>query len=187
MEGPVQWRPDFLGQKEQFMFKELTPVIADRPLTIMVTNLAGGKIRVCIVPQAQDKDGIVNGKVGYQAQKEVEKIPDAAVKALTTPLALTGTAEELDAELPEKLTTYAEAHQRLQHGLEQATAEITEAVKLIGERNKSKGKLKTPAPTNNAVAEGKREKPESSGVAQSATLPLAWCAPPRKDPAQDAD
>lgn len=97
------------------MFKELMPVIADRPLTIMVTNLTGGKIRVCVMPQAQDKDGKVNGKVGYQAQKEVEKIPDAAVKALTTPPALTGTAEELDAELPEKLTTYAEAHQRLQH------------------------------------------------------------------------
>jgi hypothetical protein len=38
------------------MFKELMPVITDRPLTITVAALADGKIRVCIVPQAQDKD-----------------------------------------------------------------------------------------------------------------------------------
>ncbi|HEY6770274.1 MAG TPA: hypothetical protein VI386_36490, partial [Candidatus Sulfotelmatobacter sp.] len=77
------------------MFKELMPVIADRPLTITVAALADGKIRVCVVPQSQDKDGMVNDKLGYQ--KEVAKIPDASIKALTTALALTGTPEELDA------------------------------------------------------------------------------------------
>ena len=71
------------------MFRELMPVIADRPLTITVAALADGKIRVCVVPQAQDKDGKINDKVGYQ--KEVTKLPDASIKALNTPLALTGT------------------------------------------------------------------------------------------------
>jgi PRTRC genetic system protein E len=170
------------------MFKELMPVIADRPLTIMVTSLVGGKIRVCVVPQAQDKDGKVNSKVGYQAEKEVAKIPDTAIKALTTPLALTGTAEELDAELPEKLTAYAETHQQLQHGIEQASAEISEALKVIEERNKSKSKPKTPAPATKDAAEAKREKPAvSSDATQNNTLPLAWCAPPKHNTAPESD
>lgn len=169
------------------MFKELMPVIADRPLTIMVTSLAGGKIRVCVVPQAQDRDGKVNSKVGYQAEKEVAKIPEAAVKALTTPLALTGTAEELDAELSQKLTTYAESHLQLQHGIEQASAEITEALKLIEDRNKSKSKPKTPAPANSGAVEAKQDKPETSRIAQSDTLPLAWCAPPKHNTAPESD
>src|SRR6266496_4293514 len=95
----------------EFMFKELMPVIADRPLTITIAALAEGKIRVCVILQSQEKDGKINDKVGYQ--KEVVKIPEPSIKALTTPLALTGTAEELDAQLAEKLTSYVGAHAQL--------------------------------------------------------------------------
>jgi PRTRC genetic system protein E len=151
------------------MFRELMPVIADRPLTITVAALADGKIRVCVVPQAQDKDGKINDKVGYQ--KEVTKLPDASIKALTTPLALTGTPEELDAELCEKLTSYAGSHAQLQHGIAQATQEITDALKAIEERNKTKSKSKTAAPA-------KKEDTEQKGEQSPAdTLPLHWLAP----------
>jgi PRTRC genetic system protein E len=154
------------------MFKELMPVIADRPLTITIAGLADGKIRVCVVPQVQDKDGKVNDKVGYQ--KEVTKIPDESIKALTTPLALTGTPEELDAELCERLTTYAGSHAQLQHGIAQATQEITDALKAIEERNKDKSKSKTVSPAKKADKEQKAEQP----TAPEATLPLHWLAPP---------
>ena len=154
------------------MFKELMPVIADRPLTITVAALADGKIRVCVVPQSQDRDGKINDKVGYQ--KEVAKIPDASIKALTTPLALTGTPEELDAELCEKLTRYAGSHAQLQHGIAQATQEITDALKAIEERNKDKSKSKTVPPAKKADKEQKAEQPP----APEATLPLHWLAPP---------
>jgi len=158
------------------MFKELMPVIADRPLTITVAALADGKIRVCVVPQSQDRDGKINDKVGYQ--KEVTKIPDASIKALTTPLALTGTAEELDAELAEKLTSYAGAHAQLQHGISQATEEIAEALKAIEERNKTKSKPKSkidPPAQKDAKDEKQQRKKESAEPA--ATLPLHWLAP----------
>jgi len=155
------------------VFTELMPVIQDRPLTITVAAVAGGKIKVCVVPQSQDKDGKVNSKIGYQAEKEVKKVPESAIKALTTPLALTGTPEELDAGLAEQLTTYAAAHEQLQHVIVQATQEIADAVKAIEERNKTKSKSKAeksaPAPTG--------ERKEAPAATQSETLPLAWCAP----------
>src|SRR6267378_2338500 len=126
------------------MFTELLPVIADRPLTITVAGLAGGKVRVCVIPQSQEKDGAINGKVTHP--KEVAKIPDASIKALTTPLVLTGTAEELDADLAKALTTYVSSHEQLQHGIAQATQEITDALRAIEERSKTqniKSKQKT--------------------------------------------
>src|SRR5579864_7015861 len=144
------------------------PVIQDRPLTITVAAVAGGKIKVCVVPQSQDKDGKVNSKIGYQAEKEVKKVPESSIKALTTPLALTGTPEELDAGLCEKLTTYAGAHAHLQHGIAQAAQEIADALKAIEDRNKAKSKPKT-APT--AKKDDKEQKVEQP-PAPAATLPL---------------
>jgi PRTRC genetic system protein E len=153
------------------MFKELMPVIADRPLTITVAALTDGKVRVCVIPQSQEKDDKINGKVGYH--KEVTKIPESSIKALTTPLALTGSPEELDAELPEKLTAYAGSHAQLQHGIAQATQEITDALKAIEERDKAKSKSKTGPSAKKADKEQKAEQPP----APEATLPLHWLAP----------
>jgi PRTRC genetic system protein E len=156
------------------MFKELMPVIADRPLTITVAALAEGKIRVCVIPQSQEKDGKINDKVGYQ--KEVPKIPEPSIKALATPLALTGSPEELDAELAEKVTSYAGAHVQLQHGIAQATEEITEALKAIEERNKAKSKSKTVPPAKKDAKDEKQQN-KAESVKPEATLPLHWLAP----------
>jgi PRTRC genetic system protein E len=101
------------------------------------------------------------------------------VKALSTPLALEGTAEELDAQLPQQLISYAEAHVKLQHGIADATQRINAALNEIEEREKSnsKGKAKTaPAPANKKDAEQKNEKNDEKPAVE-ATLPLDWCAP----------
>ena len=60
------------------MFKELAPVLRDRAVLLTVTLLHEDQIRVNIVPK---------------------KLKDGDNDALTTPLSVTGTAEELDAEL----------------------------------------------------------------------------------------
>lgn len=159
------------------MFQELMPILADRALTITVAAIAGGKLKVCVIPQSLDKDGKVNEKIGYQAQKEVVKIPESAIKALTTPLALTGTPEELDAELPGKLATYVAAHTQLQHGIEQATREITDAVKALDERNKSKAKAKAVPPSYTGKDEDRQDEKSDPPAAVNETLPLAWCTP----------
>src|SRR6267143_53301 len=83
------------------MFTELMPMIEQRPLTITVAVLNGGRrIRVNVVPQTLEKDGKVNDKIH---KDKIAEVPDEVIKALTTPLSLTGTAEEIDAELAQAL------------------------------------------------------------------------------------
>jgi PRTRC genetic system protein E len=159
------------------MFRELMPVIEHRPLTITVVLLPDGKIRACVIPQSLESDGKVNDKV--QHVKEVAKIPDSAIKALTTPLAVTGTAEELDAGLAQQLATFAQAHVQLQNGIGQATHEMTEALKAIQDRDKSKTKAKAktaPESKNQNKNDGTRKDEPSSG--QPSLLPVHWLASP---------
>ena len=60
------------------MFKELAPYLRQRAVLLTVTHLENDEIRVNIVPQ---------------------KLKDGENAALTTPLTVTGTAEELDRDL----------------------------------------------------------------------------------------
>ena len=125
------------------MFTELMPLIEQRPLTITVAVLNGGRqIRVNAVPQTLEKDGKVNDKIH---KDKIAEVPDEAIKALTTPLSLTGTAEEIDAELAQALREFAESHVQLQKTVNQAKEQIAEAVKVIEERDKNKAKSKTVA------------------------------------------
>jgi PRTRC genetic system protein E len=128
------------------MFAELMPLIEQRPLTITVAVLRGSRqIRVNVVPQTLEKDGKVNDKIGYSSKDRIAKVPDEAINALTTPLSLTGTAEEIDAELAQALREFAESHVQLQKTVDQAKEQIAEAVKAIEERDKNKVKSKTAA------------------------------------------
>jgi PRTRC genetic system protein E len=163
------------------MFKELRTLINARPLTLTVVALSGDRIRVCVIPQSLEGDKKLNDKSGHH--KEVAKIPDAAIEALITPLCLEGTAEELDAEMAEKLTKFSEAHGVLRGALDHAQEQIAQAVQAIEDRNKTKSKAKQgPAAakdskaTHDKVTNGK----ESDGkeTRQSDTLPLEWIAPP---------
>ncbi len=127
------------------MFTELMPLIEQRPVTITVAVLKSRQIRVNVVPMSLEKDSHVNDKIGYSAKDKVAKVPDEAIKALTTPLSLTGTAEEIDAELAQALREFAESHVQLQKAVNQAKEQIAEAVKVIEERDKNKAKSKTVA------------------------------------------
>jgi hypothetical protein len=73
------------------MFRELMPLIENRPLSITVAALSAGRIRVNVVPQVLEKDSKVNDKVGYSHKDKIAKVPESAINALTTPLSLTGT------------------------------------------------------------------------------------------------
>ena len=158
------------------MFKELMPIIEDRPLTITVVHVRDGRIKLCVVPHSQEKDGEINKKVGYR--KEVPKLSDKALKALSTPLAIEGTAEELDAELPQQLASYSEIHVKLQHGIADATQRINAALNEIEEREKSKSKDKTaPATATKKDADQKKTEKSEEKPAAEKTLPLDWCAP----------
>jgi PRTRC genetic system protein E len=146
--------------KGECMFTELMPLIEQRPLTITVAVLNGSRqIRVNVVPQSLEKDGKVNDKIGCSSKDKIAKVPEEAIKALTTPLSLTGSAEEIDAELAQALREFADSHVQLQKTVDQAKEQIAEAVKAIEGREKNKPKVKT---TAQPTAAGEDTKVEAS-------------------------
>jgi PRTRC genetic system protein E len=157
------------------MFKELKELIRNRPLTITVVSLNDDRIRVNVIPHVVPKDTDVNGKIKHSHKNEVAEVPDSALKALSTPLSLTGTPDEIDAALPKALSDFAEVHGQLQQTLDKARNEISEAVKAIDEREKNKAKSKSSAGGKNPDKDANSKsdkKPDDAGL-----LPL-WCKPP---------
>lgn len=149
------------------MFTELKKLIAKRSLTITVAVLDNEQIRVNVVPHARPEDKKVNEQISYSHKNEVASVPAEAIKALTTPISITGTAEEVDEKLPGILLQYVDSHVQLQNSFNRASNEIAEAVKAIDERNKAKAKEKS------AKKDDKPQKEEPKPKADD-TLPLWW-------------
>jgi PRTRC genetic system protein E len=140
------------------MFIELMPLIENRPLTITVSALSEGRIRVNVVPQALAQDNRVNEKIGYANKDKIAQIPEPAIHALTTPLSLTGKPEEIDAELAKQLKAFVDSHLELQQSVDQAKQQIAEAVKAIEERDKARSKSKTvPAKADDRPSDSKSQ------------------------------
>jgi PRTRC genetic system protein E len=149
------------------VFTELKKLIAKRSLTITVAVLDDEQIRVNVVPHARLADSKVNEQIKYSNKSEVASVPEEAIKALTTPISITGTAEGIDAKFPAILCEYVESHVQLQETLDRASSEIAEAVKAIDERNKSKANAKT-------VKKEEKSKSEEPKPKADETLPLWW-------------
>jgi PRTRC genetic system protein E len=101
------------------MFKELAPYLRQRAVLLTVTHLEDEQIRVNIVPQ---------------------KLKDGENAALTTPLTVTGTADELDQELPATVVNFVTAHLELKNTLDRAKAEMDAAAKAAQTEARSKSK-----------------------------------------------
>jgi PRTRC genetic system protein E len=101
------------------MFKELAPVLRDRAVLLTVTLVDADQIRVNIVPK---------------------KLKDGDNDALTTPLSVTGTAEELDAELSKTIVGFVGAHLQMKNTLEKAKAEMDAASKTAQAEARAKSK-----------------------------------------------
>lgn len=129
------------------MFIELMPLIENRPLTITVAALSEGRIRVNVVPQALAQDKKVNEKIGYANKDKIAQVPESTIHALTTPLSLTGTPVEIDAELTQQLKAFVDSHLKLEQSVDQAKQQIAEAIKAIEERDKARSKSKSTTTT----------------------------------------
>src|SRR5271165_4886609 len=99
------------------MFTELMPLLRKRRLLLTISLVEGDTIRATVVPQ---------------------KTSDTEDNALTTPLAITGTAEELDRELPQQLVEFTGAHLQLQTTLASAKAEMDAAAKAARDEARKK-------------------------------------------------
>jgi PRTRC genetic system protein E len=101
------------------MFKELQPVLRDRAVLLTVTLLDDDQIRVNVVPK---------------------KLKDGDNDALTTPLSVTGTAEELDTDLSKTIVGFVGAHLQMKNTLEKAKAEMDAASKAAQAEARAKSK-----------------------------------------------
>lgn len=130
------------------MFTELKPLLRKRGLIFTISLVEGDTIRVTVLPQ---------------------KASETDDNTLTTPLAITGTAQELDRDLPQQLVEFVGAHLQLQSTLASAKADMEAAAKAAREDVRKKSSRPSPvttplnssAPTAPAVSESQQE-PEPS-------------------------
>jgi PRTRC genetic system protein E len=101
------------------MFKELLPILRHRAVLLTMTFEEHDQIRVVVVPK---------------------KTKDGNDEALTTPLSVTGTPEELDADLASTLVSFVGSHLQLKNTLEQAKATMDAAAKTAQAEARSKSK-----------------------------------------------
>jgi PRTRC genetic system protein E len=123
------------------MFKELLPLLRQRTVLMTLALLEDDKVRVNIMPK---------------------QTGESENKALCTPLSVTGSAEELDADLPQAIVEFVAAHLTLKESLAQTQAEIEAAGKAAKEALKNKqtaAKGKT-APATSAAKSAEVAKPE---------------------------
>jgi PRTRC genetic system protein E len=99
------------------MFKELAPLLRQRPVVLLLNPLEGNSLRVLVMPK---------------------KLNDSEDAALATPVSVTGTPEELDEQLPSALTQFVGAHLDLKSTLEIAKEEMAAAAKAAKTKNSSK-------------------------------------------------
>jgi PRTRC genetic system protein E len=81
------------------MFKELSPLLRQRAVLLTVTRLEEDEIRVNIIPK---------------------KLKESENNALTTALKVTGTAEELDRELPSAIVNFVSSCLQMKNSLEKS-------------------------------------------------------------------
>ena len=143
------------------MFQQLVPLLRHRSVLLTVTSLEEDQIRVNVLPK---------------------KLADGENAALTTPMSFTGTAAELDAQLPDAIVGFVASHLELKNTLDRAKEEMAAAAKTAQEeaRNKSKTAKKT-APTAAPVKKDEQIPAEPStarGLFDVPTLVIAEPIPP---------
>ena len=143
------------------MFTELMPLLRKRGLIFTVSLVEDNTIRATVLPQ---------------------KASDTDDKAVTTPLAVTGTAEELDRDLPQQLVEFVGAHLQLQSTLASAKSDMDAAAKAAREevrKKTSKPSTATTPPTSAVPAPPVTPKHE--------TEPSLFAPPDQPQPAVNED
>jgi len=126
------------------MFKELVPILRCRAVLMTATALDDDQIRVNVVPK---------------------KMKDGDNDALTTPLSVTGTAEELDTQLGSTLVGFVASHLQMKNSLEKAKADMDAATKAAQAEARAKARTSTskaPAKVESAPTATATQSPESA-------------------------
>jgi PRTRC genetic system protein E len=103
------------------VFTELMPLLRQRAVMITISDVGQGLLWVNIIPRKLVIDGSSDENT-----------------ALTTPLSITGKAEELDRELPGQLATFTESIAKTGSNLEELKTQHSAAVKALEAENKKR-------------------------------------------------
>lgn len=144
------------------MFKELAPLLRHRAVLFTVTHVEDDHFLVNVIPK---------------------KLSGGDSDALTAPVSVTGTAEDLDTELPQTLLHFVSSHLELKNSLERAKAEMEEASKAAKAeaRKKSEGQTtkkdatgnsNKPAVAPEAAVPARAESPKAAGLFDTAPEPV---------------
>ena len=148
------------------MFRELSPLLTRRSLVLTVSSIGEDRIRLTITPRPTDK---------------------GESKEVIQPLAVEGTAEELDTDLAKALVDYTAEHLTLARSLEQVKANMEAALKEVKEEAAKKvadaKKANKPASTKTAVAPA----PEVSKPAPPSLFDSPKDPPTSPPPAEEQD
>lgn len=102
------------------LFTQLAPLLVHRAVLITISKLEGNQLQVNVCPR---------------------QLKTGENQALTTPLCVTGTAAELDAEFALQISTFVGSHVGLNTNLTAIEREIVEAEKAAREEAKKKQKV----------------------------------------------
>jgi PRTRC genetic system protein E len=151
------------------MFKELVPILRNRAVLMTATALDDDQIRVNVVPK---------------------KMKDGDHDALTTPLSVTGTAEELDTQLAATLVGFVASHLQMKNALEKAKADMDAATKTAQAEARAKAKTpasKTPVKVEAAPAAVVAQSPEPAKPAPVKPASLFDAPTPTEDEGYTAE
>jgi len=137
------------------MFKELGPLLRQRTVVMILTRLEDDTIRVNLIPR---------------------KLHESENDALTTPLSVAGTAEELDAELPSALVQFVGAHLELRNTIETAKDQMAAAKTAKAEARSKTAAKPVPAQPEPAATQTKKSADEAPKPAE----------PRKQEPARNA-
>ena len=145
------------------MFQDLMPLLAQRILLLTLSRVNDEQICVNVIPKPLKSD---------------QQNDDAA---LTTPLSVTGTPQELDEQLPRQLVEFVETHLGLSSTLKSANEQMEAAAKAAREAAKKSTNSKlhngsvrnaTPSPAQvQEETESKRRADDSDADASRAPVP----------------
>jgi PRTRC genetic system protein E len=143
------------------MFQQLVPLLRQRSVLLTVTALEEDQMRVNVLPK---------------------KLADGENAALTTPMSFTGTAAELDAQLPDAIVSFVASHLELKNTLDRAKEEMAAAAKAAQDevRNKSKTAKKSAPATAPVIKDEKKpaESPTARGLFDMPASVSAQFTPP---------
>jgi PRTRC genetic system protein E len=126
------------------MFRQLVPLLRQRSVLLTVTSLEDDQIRVNVIPK---------------------KLKEGENNALNTPMSFTGTAAELDEQLPDAIVSFVASHLELKNTLARAREEMDAAAKAAQEEARSKTKSSKKPSSESAgkvdpAAEEEQKEPE---------------------------